>query len=123
MLPSELARRVALVSHSVLILGVALRHPSALSLVIASALLPPLPGLWRGRSYTFAWSAMLVGFFVAGYLADGYARPDTRLSAFLLASVAALAFVSQMMFVRFRAREAAHSASAARTAGSDAASH
>lgn len=125
-LPSVIARRVVLAAHGLLILGVALRHPSALSVVIAALLLLPLPGLIRSRGYTYAWASMLVAFYVAGYLADGYARPDTRLSAFLLASIAALDYVALMMFVRFTARERAAAAdpeSAARTAGSDAASH
>lgn len=116
MRPSDFARRVALAAHAALILGVALRQPSALSLVLAAILCLPLPGLFRARSYTFAWAAMMVGFFVAGYLADGYARPQARLGAFALASVAAVDFISLMMFVRWRAREIA---AAARTAASD----
>lgn len=123
--PSVFARRVVLVAHALLILGVALRHPSALSVVIAAILLLPLAGLIRGRSYTFAWASMLVAFYVAGYLADGYARPDTRWSAFVLASIAAIDYVALMMFVRFTARERAAArdlASAEQMAGSDGAS-
>jgi uncharacterized membrane protein len=125
MLPSVLARRVVLAAHGLLILGVVLRHPSALSVVIAALLLPPLPGLIRGRSYTYAWASMLVAFFVAGYLADGYARPDTRWSAFLIGSIAAIDYVALMMFVRFTARERAVAeaqAPAEQTAESDGAS-
>jgi len=117
-LPSVLAQRIVLASHALLMLGVVLRHPSALSVVIAALLLLPLPGLIRGRSYTYAWASMLVAFYVAGYLADGYARPETRLSAFALAAVAAVDYVGLMMFVRFTAREravAAAQASAAQT--------
>lgn len=123
--PSIYARRVALVAHGLLMLGVVMRHPSALSLVLAAILCLPLAGMVRGRSYTFAWASMLVAFFVAGYLAAGYARPDTRVSAFLLASIAAVDYVSLMMFVRFTAREravAADPGSAAQTAASDDAS-
>lgn len=125
MRPSLLMRRCALVAHLLLVLGVALRDPSALSLMLAAILCLPLPGLLRGRSYTYAWASMLIAFYVAGYLADGYARPETRLSAFVLASIAALDFVSVMMFVRLRAREMAAEAAqapAARTAVSDGAS-
>jgi uncharacterized membrane protein len=118
MLPSVLAHRVTLAAHALLILGVALRTPSALSVLIAALLCLPLPGLIRGRSYTFAWAAMLVGFFVAGYLADGYARPETRGSAFVLASIAAIDFIALRMFGRWRAREAALAAPAARTEAS-----
>lgn len=126
MRPSDNVRRVALVAHGLLILGVALRDPSALSTVMAAILCLPLPGLWRGKPYTYAWSSMLIAFFVAGYLADGYARPATQLSAFAMASVAAIDFVAVMLFVRVNAREtaaAAASASAARTEGSADASH
>lgn len=121
MRPSENVRRVALVAHGLLILGVALRDPSALSTVMAAILCLPLPGLWRGKPYTYAWSSMLIAFFVAGYLADGYARPASKLSAFAMASIAALDFVAVMLFVRVNAREtaaAAASTSAARTEGS-----
>jgi uncharacterized membrane protein len=126
--PSDNVRRVALAAHVLLILGVALRDPSALSTVLAAILCLPLPGLWRGRSYTYAWSSMLIAFFVAGYLADGYARPATRLSAFAMASIAAIDFVAVMMFVRVSARQAAAAAAAAsapagRTGASPGASH
>lgn len=121
MRPSENVRRIALAAHGLLIVGVALRDPSALSLVMAAILCLPLPGLWRRRAYTYAWSSMLIAFFVAGYLADGYARPATRLSAFAMASIAAIDFVAVMMYVRVSAREraaASASASAARTEAS-----
>ena len=121
MRPSENVRRVALVAHVLLIVGVTLRDPSALSWVLAAILCIPLHGLWRGRTFTYAWSSMLIAFFVAGYLAEGYARPATRLSAFAMASIAAVDFVAVMMFVRVSAREAAAAAarsSAARTEAS-----
>jgi uncharacterized membrane protein len=121
MRPSENVRRIALCAHALLVAGVALRDPSALSTVMAAIVCLPLPGLWRGRPYTYAWSSMLIAFYVAGYLADGYARPATRLSAFAMASLAALDFVAVMLFVRVSAREAAAAAapgSAARTGAS-----
>ncbi len=104
---SDRVRLVALAAHALLILGVALRDPSALSWVLAAILCLPLPGLWRRRTYTYAWSSMLIAFFVAGYLAEGYARPATRLWSFAMASIAAIDFVAVMMFVRVSAREAA----------------
>lgn len=126
MSPPLLMQRLALVSHFALILIVALRTPSALSFLLALILMLPLPGLLNGKSYTYAWASMLVAFYVAGYLAAGYARPDTRLWSFIAASVAALDYVSLMMFVRFRARERVVSAareSVEQTATSDDASH
>jgi uncharacterized membrane protein len=91
-----------------------------LSSVMAAIVCLPLPGLWRGRSYTYAWSSMLIAFFVAGYLADGYARPATRLSAFAMASIAAIDFVAVMMFVRVSARQAAAEAAATAAAAAPA---
>lgn len=126
MTPPMLMQRLALISHLLLMLLVALRAPSALSLLLAALLMFPVPGMLRGQSYTFAWASMLVAFYVAGYLAAGYARPDSRLIAFAIAAVAAVDYLSLMMFVRFRARERAAGsapAPAARTAGSDDAAH
>lgn len=125
MSPPMLMQRVALTSHFALMLLVALHAPSPLSFVLAAILLLPVPGILRGISYTFAWASMLVAFYVAGYLASGYARPETRVFAFLAAGVAAIDYLSLMMFVRFRARERAGSsdpAPAARMEASDDAS-
>lgn len=111
--------RAVVVLHLALIVGVALRGASALGLVLAAVLCLPLPGILRARSYTFAWASMLVAFYVAGYLAAGYARPDQKLASFALGSIAALDFVCLMMFVRFtaRARAAALAVPAERSGG------
>lgn len=125
MSPPLLMQRIALVSHFALILFVALHKPSALSFLLALVLMVPVPGMLNGKSYTFAWASMLVAFYVAGYLAAGYARPETQLWSFIAASIAVIDYVSLMMFVRFRAREKAVSAgreSAAQTVASDDAS-
>lgn len=122
---SETMRQVALGAHVALIGCVALRAPSALSVLMAALLLWPLRGMWQGRAYTCAWASMLVAFYVAAYLADGYARPEQRLGSFAIAAVAAVDYVALMLFVRFRGREtaaAAAAASAARTEASDDAS-
>ncbi|WP_420465545.1 DUF2069 domain-containing protein [Panacagrimonas sp.] len=122
MSPPVIMQRVALGSHCALIVAVVLHDPGLLSLSLAAILLAPLPGLLRARTYTAAWASMLVAFYVAGYLAEGYAQPDTRVGSFLVASIAALDYLSLMMFVRFRGREAAAiraSAPAAETAPSD----
>lgn len=114
--------QVAVATHSALIVAVALRDFSALSLFLAVVLLPPLPGIIRKKSYTCAWASMLVAFYVAGYLAAGYSQPHDRFGPFLMASLAAADYVSLMLFVRFRARETAalaHAAPAERSEGSD----
>lgn len=107
MMPSQMARRVVLLTHALLMAAVMLRNPSPVSLVLVLVLCAPLAGLIRGRPYTYAWASMLIAFFVAGYLSDGFALADTRLSAFAIGSVAAIEFVSLMMFVRWSAREKA----------------
>ncbi|MGQ0501102.1 MAG: DUF2069 domain-containing protein [Panacagrimonas sp.] len=122
MMPSQLARRVVLVTHALLMAAVLLRNPSPVSVILLLVLCTPLPGLIRGRPYTYAWASLLIAFFVAGYLSDGFAVAGTRLSAFAIGSVAALEFVSLMMFVRWTAREKtlrATPAPAAQTAASD----
>ena len=109
--------RCAIVFHVALIVAVAVREHTWLGLLLAAVLALPLPGLLRARTYTAAWASMLVGFYVAGYLAAGYARPDEKTGAFLLASVAALDYLALMMFVRITGRMRA--ALAAGTAVSD----
>ena len=104
--------QLAVASHAGLIVAVALRDFSALSLFLAAILLPPLPGIVRRKTYTCAWASMLVAFYVAGYLAAGYTEPEKRLGAFLMAGLAAADYVSLVLFVRFRARETAYLARA-----------
>lgn len=107
MTPPVLAYRCASVAHGALIVGVAVREWSGLGLLLALILCAPLPGILRGRTYTCAWASMLVGFYVAGYLAAGYARQEDRWSAFAMAALAAADYLSLMLFVRWRGRERA----------------
>lgn len=116
MTPADVLRRAAPVLHAALIVSVALREHSKIGLVLAVALAVPMPGIALGRTYTCAWASMLVTFFVGGYLAAGYARPDSQVSAFVVATIAALDFVSLVLFVRFRGREAAARAARERSA-------
>tara|TARA_R110000787_G_scaffold58117_24_gene132513 strand:- start:185 stop:565 length:381 start_codon:yes stop_codon:yes gene_type:complete len=122
MMLSPWMRRIALTSHILLILLVVSRGFSPISILLGLILLLPLPGMFKGRTYTFAWASMMVAFYVAGFLAEGYANPDAKTAAFIVASVAALDYVSLMLFVRFLAREkAAHARpeSSAQTEESD----
>ena len=79
---------LALLSHLLLIVLVAWREASALGWVISALLLLPLPGLIRQNTRTAAWASMLVMFYVAGYLAAGYADASARWSAFAMAALA-----------------------------------
>jgi uncharacterized membrane protein len=109
--------RAALLFHLMLVVGIVVRDETALGWVIASLLLLPLPGIARGRTYTCAWASMLVGFYVAGYLAAGYARPQEKFGAFLLAAIAALDYLSLMLFVRISGRVRAALAARAEHSG------
>lgn len=110
---SRIARTVAIGAHLSLIVLLLLRAQLGPASLLAIPLSFPLPGLLRGRSYTCAWASMLVTFYVAGYLAAGYADPANKWSAFALASVAALDFVGLVLYVRLRARERAWESRAA----------
>lgn len=112
---SSAARAVALSGHLLLIAGLLAFSPTRLGLVVALVLLLPLPGLWRARPYTYAWAAMLLSFYAAALLAEGYARPAHQLPAFALAGVAGLEFLALILFVRFRAVERRRQELTART--------
>ncbi|MES0874493.1 DUF2069 domain-containing protein [Sinimarinibacterium thermocellulolyticum] len=98
------ARRTALIAHGLLI-AAQLAIGGTLPWLGAALLLLPLPGLWRGREYSYQWSSMLVAFYCALWLAEGWANPGGRALAFGVAALAAVDFVSQVLYVRLRARE------------------
>lgn len=111
--------RLAQLTHCLLIGCVALRDPSIVSGVLALLLLLPLPGILRGRTYTCAWASMMIAFYAAAYLADGYAEASTRLSAFLVATVGVTEFAALVLYVRFTARERQATESSVSAANSD----
>ncbi|MGH8460805.1 MAG: DUF2069 domain-containing protein [Stenotrophobium sp.] len=115
---SPRVRGVTLVSHLLLIAILVFVSGWSVRLIQVLPLLLPLPGLLRGRIYTFKWATMLLAFYVAGWLAAGYMQPAQKWSCFGVAALAALDFVGLNLFVRFQARERI-----ARTAASGAASH
>ena len=104
---SEWARRVALACHLALIAAIAIRSGWGVPLLLVAPLLLPLPGLLRGRDYTFAWATMLLVFYVGGYLAAGHADPAGKWACFGIAALAALEFVSLCVYVKARSRERA----------------
>lgn len=107
MLLSRLAHRVTVASHLALMLIIAVRSGWGVPLLVAVPLLFPLPGLLRGRDYTFAWSTMLLVFYVGGYLAAGHANPADKWACFGVAALAALEFVALSIYVKARSRERA----------------
>jgi uncharacterized membrane protein len=116
---SEWARHAALILHLSLIAGLLLWCGWLPGLLLSLPLLAPLPGLLRRRTYTAGWASMLVVFYVGGLMAEGVAVPGRRGVGTLMSAVAALDFVSLVLFVRFSARERAMPA--ARSGSSDAA--
>lgn len=109
MKPSTAARTLALVAHGALIAGLSAYVGASAGLLFVLPLFVPLPGLLSARSYTFAWSTLLIVFYCGGLLAEAYVRPGDRLVLHALASVAALEFVALNLFVRFRSVEARRS--------------
>jgi uncharacterized membrane protein len=102
---SAYARAVTLAAHVLLIAGIALWSASLLGYIVAALLLPAVPGLLRGRPYTYAWSSLLLTFYCAGLLAEGVAMPARQPVAWTLAAVAAVEFSALVLFVRLRSRE------------------
>jgi uncharacterized membrane protein len=101
---SQYAKGAALTAQFTLMFWLAVQQGS-LAWLGALLLALPVPGLLRERIYTYQWASMLVAFYSALWLAEGYAQPDRRLEAFGIAAVAAIDFVSLVMFVRWRQRE------------------
>ena len=113
MSPAEGPRWIALAAHVLLLIGLPVAGGVA-GMVLALPLLAPLPGLWRGRPYTFAWCSLVVVFYVGGLLAEGYATPSHRVWMFLLALAGAIEFVALLLYVRVSAA-LRRAATAART--------
>ena len=103
---SRYARGAGLAAHVLLIAALAAQQ-TTLSWLAALLLVPPLPGLVRERRYTYQWTSMLVVFYCAMWLAEGWMGGDGRLLAFAIAALAAADFVSLVLYVRLRNREAA----------------
>ena len=101
--------------HLALITALLLTAQSLLALIAVLPLLPPLPGLVKGRAYTAAWASMLLAFYSALLLAEGYVNPAQKTLAFALAFLAAADFIALILFVRITSRSV--QASAARTTG------
>ena len=102
---SQYAKGAGLTAHMLLIVALAAQQ-TTLSWLAALLLAPPLPGLMRERLYTYQWASMLVVFYCAMWLAEGWVDRDGRGHAFAIAALAAADFVSLVLYVRLRNREA-----------------
>lgn len=78
--------------------------------LLALPLLLPLPGLWRGQQYTYAWCSMLVVFYIGGFLMEAWANPEIARTAVALAILAAVEFCALLLYVRFAAVDARRAA-------------
>lgn len=101
----------SLVLHAALLLGLALGIGSPLALLSALPLLLPVVGLVRGTRYTYAWTSMMLVFYCAILLSNGYMAQATRTLMLVLATVAAFEFAALVLYVRFKARELTWAAS------------
>lgn len=99
------ARLLALATHLALIVLLLALAQSRLGIAAGLLLFVPLPGLLRGREYTHAWASLLLAFYSAVLLAEGYAGRAPEPRDLWLAGLAAVEFVSLVLFVRLRARE------------------
>ena len=105
-------RYAALATHALLIAGLIWIAGASVGLLLVLPLLAPLRGLWRGAPYTYAWASMLLTIYCAVLLSEAYMRPSQLGVLRALAIVAALEFVSLILFVRMRAAEARVAAAA-----------
>lgn len=102
MTPARLWRAVALGAWLVLVLSLLVwyRGQPWLALLVAAPLALPLPGLWRGRRYTYQWCSLLVLFYAGFGLTEAIATPAARLFAYVAASASALLFVACVLYTR-----------------------
>lgn len=104
---SSWMRWIALLTHAALMLGLVLGSGSRLAWVAVIPLLFPIPGLLRGRRYTYGWASMLITTYCAVLLSNAYSQPDARELMLVLATIAAIEFSALVLYARFSAREAA----------------
>ena len=109
--PITLARGIALLGHLGLILTLvlwfAVLAPSELfgpwlALFWCAPLLIPLPGLLRGRSYTYAWNSMLLLLYLTLGITEAMGAPQERSYAYAVLLCTAVTFVASQLYVRGR---------------------
>jgi uncharacterized membrane protein len=105
--PLTRARDMALALHLLLVVALAVWSGWPGAALLTLPLLLPLKALWCGSTRAAAATAMVLTFYVAGLLAEGVAQPARRVPGEALAGLAALDFLSLILFVRLSARVAA----------------
>ena len=76
------------------------RMATALTVVFSIPGFIALPGLFRGKVYTHAWTTLLSTCYIAYCAMEAYANLDARLPALLGMVLGASWFVSSNLFVR-----------------------
>lgn len=77
-----------------------LTEGSWLALLWLAPLLAPLPGLVRGKRYTYAWATLLVVGYVALALTEIVADPRSRLATTAILFVSFALFVAMVAYLR-----------------------
>ena len=113
--PVKLAKSVTLLGHfgliGVLIAWFAVFAPSQLfgpwlAAFWCAPLLLPLPGMLRGRSYTYAWNSMLLLLYLTLGISEAMSAPQERGFAYAVLLCTAITFVGCQLYVRGRGAQA-----------------
>lgn len=109
--PVRLTRGLALLGQlgliATLVLWFALLAPSQifgpwLAAAWVVPLLPALPGMLRGRSYSFAWNSLVLLLYLALGITELLSNPAEQAYALAVLLLTALTFVSSQLYVRGR---------------------
>lgn len=73
--------------------------------LLVAPLLLPLPGLIRGRAYTYAWSSLLTLLYLTWILTELLANPAAHSAAYPAFLAALMLFTGCLLFVRLDKRE------------------
>lgn len=65
-------------------------------------LLPALPGMLRGRSYSFAWNSLVLLLYLALGITELLSNPAEQVYALAVLTLSALTFVCSQLYVRGR---------------------
>lgn len=72
----------------------------------AAPLLPALPGMLRGRSYSFAWNSLVLLLYLALGITELLSNPAEQVYALAVLLLTALTFASSQLYVRGRGSRA-----------------
>jgi uncharacterized membrane protein len=93
--------------HCILANGLWIWAGFGIGLLLILPLAAALPGLLRRHRYTAGWLTLLLCFYIAGLMSEGFSQPSRKTVALGLSAVATIEFVSLVLFVRLAAREQA----------------